>query len=236
MRKKLVTIAGLFTLMLAGCANNNLWVKPGASAAEFTQARYTCLQQSQQGSSSAYVNRSYGVASSGAVTNDAIFTACMNASGWNLQNAEVAQASQQQQQSQIAKGQAKLDQIGQEIKAACSNPEYQIYFAKSPCSTNEITLSQMSDKTKITAAEKVVLEKALSKTDKLIKEGQAIMQSGGSQKDKEMVNYMQTLQTPAAEKNRLDLFDGKITWGEYNRKRKEINEAYQSAKRRIYGT
>jgi hypothetical protein len=44
----------LAALLPAGCAPQ-VWVKPGASAQDFANDKYTCLQQSQQQGSSIYV-------------------------------------------------------------------------------------------------------------------------------------------------------------------------------------
>ena len=38
---------------------------------------------------------------------------------------------------------------------------------------------------------------------------------------------------PAAQKNRLDLYQGNITWGVYNRKRKEISDGMAAESRRV---
>src|SRR5215475_11279253 len=72
-------------LMVSACHQSMVWNKPGASQAAFNTDRYRCMQESQQQSSSAYINRYAGYASSGQTTNDALFQACMNASGWSLQ-------------------------------------------------------------------------------------------------------------------------------------------------------
>lgn len=222
----------MFLALLTGCANN-VWTKAGAGQNEFSQARYNCLQQSQQGASSAYVNRYGGAASSGVVTNDGLFSACMNAAGWSLQDQKSVQPAQQLQQAQFADGQARINQIGAAMKGLCSNPEFQPYFAKSPCSSNDFVLSSMSDKSKITNAEKVALEAAVSAYDKLNLEANDILRKGGAA-DKVYVRYMEQTVIPASTKNRLDVYEGKITWGDYNKRRQEINRALESERKRIY--
>lgn len=220
-----------FTL-LTGCANN-VWVKPGASQTDFTQARYACLQQSQQGASSAYVNRTYGVASSGVVTNDGLFSACMNAAGWNLQNQNAAQVQQSQNQTKFNSGLSRLNQIKEETNDVCRDPAYQSYYAKSPCLADQATLQQMTDKSKITASEKEALDAATRKQDQLNEEAFIIVRKG-SPRDQQFANYYDQFSKPQFLKIRLDLYDAKITWGEYNRKRKEINDAFRVEQKRIY--
>ena len=231
--KKLQVVFALTGLaLLSGCANN-VWVKPGAGTAEFSQARYTCLQQSQQGASSAYVNRYGGAAASGVVTNDGLFSACMNAAGWSLQDQKAMQPVQQQQQTQFASGKSRLEQISADIKGMCTNPAFQPYYAKSPCSSNDFSLSSMTDKSKITSTEKVAIEAAASAYDKLNTEANDILRQGGAA-DKVYVQYMEQTVIPASAKNRLDVYEGKITWGDYNKRRKEINDALISERKRIY--
>jgi hypothetical protein len=51
--------------------------------------------------------------------------------------------------------------------------------------------------------------------------------------NKQMAEYNKTVAFPAAQKNRLDLFQGNITWGAYNRKRKAIYEGIANESKRL---
>lgn len=86
--KKLILIVPI-GLTILGCVPIG-WQKQGASQDDFARDRYTCLQQSQQSASSAYVNGNGGIANSGSITNGGLFGACMNASGWYLASAKAA--------------------------------------------------------------------------------------------------------------------------------------------------
>jgi hypothetical protein len=48
-----------------------------------------------------------------------------------------------------------------------------------------------------------------------------------------MADYNKLVAFPAAQKNRLDLYQGNITWGVYNRKRKEISDGMAAESRRV---
>jgi hypothetical protein len=87
---------------LSGCAAlaPPVWYKAGSTQNEFSQTRYSCLQESQQHASAAYVNQYTGAAQEQMVTNEQLFAACMNAHGWYLQRPEVA--SQQEASRQEA--------------------------------------------------------------------------------------------------------------------------------------
>ena len=76
----------LILVAASGCVfKPMLWNKPGATQEEFAQAKYECLQQSQQTQSGAYVNPYGGAATTQVVTNPGLFGACMNAHGFYLQ-------------------------------------------------------------------------------------------------------------------------------------------------------
>jgi len=67
-------------LALSACAaQQTMWIKPGFSQDEFAKDRYSCMQQSQQRVSTAFVNQYGGSASDHAITNASLFNACMSA-------------------------------------------------------------------------------------------------------------------------------------------------------------
>lgn len=74
----------LISFLLSACTPM-VWNKPGASQDDFSKDRYECLQQSQQRSAGASINRAGLVASDNVITNAELFRACMNAHGWYLQ-------------------------------------------------------------------------------------------------------------------------------------------------------
>ena len=53
--------------------------------------------------------------------------------------------------------------LSKKIKSLCIEPEYATYFAKTFCTPSELSLAMMSDRTKITQAQKNALN-ALKKT------------------------------------------------------------------------
>ena len=106
-----IAVVSSFVFLLVSCAQM-VWIKPGAGQNEFAQARYECLQNSQQQRSTATYNNSggyvspmassQGYATSGAVTNEQLFGACMNAKGWYLE-AETSNSTNQQSASNSSK-------------------------------------------------------------------------------------------------------------------------------------
>jgi hypothetical protein len=90
----------------------------------------------------------------------------------------------------------------------------------------------MSDRSKITQAQKNALNAWAQAYDKLADElNEALALT--SPANKQMANYNKLIAFPAAQKNRLELFEGKITWGVYNRKRKEISDGIAAESQRV---
>ena len=90
----------------------------------------------------------------------------------------------------------------------------------------------MSDRTKISQAQKNALNAWSQAYDKLANElNEALALT--STANKQMADYNKLVAFPAAQKNRLDLYQGNITWGVYNRKRKEISDGMVAESRRV---
>ena len=238
MKKLILSIAVLF---MSGCANNNFaWYKADGTQEMFSQDRYACLQQTQQPTSTAYYGNYGGLlqskqytASSGMATNSPLYTACMNSRGWTWRDQTAAQNSNSAPNPQVQSGRDSAAAIIARMGALCSKAEYAPYFSKTFCASPDASLALMTDKNKINNAERAALNAWSQEYDKLFIELNAISTKQGNENDKKIVRYRETVAQPAAQKNRLDLYDGKITWGDYNRRRKDINDAMAVEQKRI---
>ena len=208
-------------VLAVGCAQTqNVWVKPGASQNDFSSDRYACLQDSQQRVGAAQVNPYGGAAVNTVRTNEQLFASCMNARGWYLQRQAGTQEPAQGAQPSPVK--IAFDTFAAEAQARCREPELQPYFAKTSCNAFDITLEQLTDSSKITEEQKVALQKNrseyLQQSRKLI---QAIRQYGGQKGAS--VATLREKSDEEVDANILELYTGRISWGEYNRHRKDIN-------------
>jgi hypothetical protein len=123
-------------------------------------------------------------------------------------------------------------ELGNKIKSLCLEPAYAAYFSKTFCTPSELSLAMMSDKTKINQAQKDALNAWSQEYDKLADEfNEALPLTSAA--NKQMAEYNKIVAFPAAQKNRLDLYQGSITWAVYNRKRKEISDGIAAESRRI---
>ncbi len=129
------------------------------------------------------------------------------------------QAAQQAQSNPL---QDAVKTFNSEADATCRDPALQPYFVKSPCDIFNATLEQLSDSSKINDEQKAALQKARAAfTDASKKLIQAYRQYGG-QKGNETASLLEKTDGQS-DANQLDLYSGKITWGEYNRRRKDSN-------------
>ncbi len=215
--KEIFRAISLVTVIsLAGCAQQ-LWVKPGASQNDFASDRYACLQESQQQGSSARVNAYGGAAESGSYTNQGLFISCMTAKGWAMQDAKAAQEQTAITQSNVNE---QMNEFNQKYDEICSNSQYAPLFAKTPCKATDVTFEQLTDSTKITPEQKPLLTKYRTSIDKLTKEKNAYLRTNGESFSR-LADYNDEVQ-PEIDKYNLDLYNGLITWGEYNQRRKDF--------------
>lgn len=224
MKKYISSIStALILLALNGClpiaqAPKN-WYKTGMTDDQMRRDMMTCRQYGMQ---SAQTN---GVAGN------------LFVEGWIQQEANECMVglgySQGGYSSSSSKGD--IDAIGEiekQKKLLCANPEFKSYFSKTACSPSEITMQQMVDKSKITAAQQPVLLQVRKAEDALSKSERTKFRLMGSSGVK-IADFYQSDVAPQIEKNTLDLYGGSITWGEYNRRRKYIWTNTNSAIKKI---
>jgi hypothetical protein len=203
-------------LAVSGCQQPMAWNKPGASTADFDAHRYRCMQESQQQTSSAYVNRYGGYASSGQSTNEALFQACMNAGGWSLQRDVPADVK------------AELKDRVDQLDRICADPRYAPYYRKSACRADEITLQQLTDTSKISPEVRAIFLELRGKLEVLNQGSAALLRrSGGPTGAKAAAAFEATI--PDHNQNNLALYEGQITWGEYNRRSQRIHQDVTAA-------
>jgi hypothetical protein len=216
-------------IVVAGC-QPLVWNRPGALQADFNTDRFQCMQVSQQQSSSAYVNRYGGYASSEQTTNDPLFKACMNAKGWSLerQGANNEQAAQNK-----AEVEAAIKAVRERQERNCADPKFSPYYSKTACGADKITFEQLADTSKISPAAKAIFAEMRNSVEALSREFMDLQRKyGGAVGAKRSDLYMTTAKVQI-DKNNLDLYNGLTTWGEYNRRRQDIYREYQAAASRI---
>jgi hypothetical protein len=217
-----VAVVAVLPLALLACATapQALWLKPGAASDEFGQDKYACLQQSQQQSSSAYINRYGGVANSGAVTNGGLYDACMNSKGWVLTPVTDVKGFNEA-----------MRPIGEDLRANCTREDLQVlYRKKMACKALDATPEQISDRSKISNEEKIALAKWL---DVIQASNEKIATTYRQFDTKNGDAVATTIEAGVSDTRKLalELSSGTISWGEYNRRRVELGKRLQESQK-----
>ena len=190
-----------------------IWEKPGSSQNDFSQDRYACMQQSQQPVSGAYINQYGGFASSNIITNNNLFSACMNSRGWNLTAKTSPQGSTPYKDA--------IDAITAEQREACSRDDLQAFYRKASCFANEATLDQLSDPSKISRDEKVALTKWRTVVGEFNKRTAAVHRQYNPNSGNSVAEIIEK-GTISGDALALELYNGRIPWGEFNKRRREM--------------
>lgn len=192
-------------LLVVGCATQpqSVWFKNGASQQEFEIDKGQCNAQA------------FAVAGGNMYQIAIVQNQCLKGKGWQLVNPnQIANAN-----NQLFEEREKNKQANEE---RCANIEFSSIYAKTPCLATQIEFRHMTNEEKITNEQKVVFVKWREAID--ISNQQIVdteLRYNGSI-GKKYGNYYLATMKPENDKNNLDLYNGKITWGQYNSRRKEI--------------
>jgi hypothetical protein len=211
----------VLSLSLASCGQQaqQLWLKPGAAADEFSQERYACLQQSQQPSSSAYIGRYGGAANSNIITNGGLFDACMNSRGWALTNV-----------GDVKGFNDALRPLGEDQRTFCARSDLQPLWKRMACKAKDTTEAQLSDRTKISGEEKLALAKWQEFIQTINERVATVYRQFAATKGEAVAS---SLEAGTADVKRLasELSNGSLTWGEFNKRRLELNKRIETDQR-----
>lgn len=215
----------ILPLALIACAPS-LWVKPGASQSEFAKDKYDCIQQSQQRVAGFSINKSGGSASDTMQTNENIFATCLNARGWYLTRQEQIAAQNQNDTDKAAEAKATIERVNIEIKEICLKQEYKLIFEKVACRAEDITLQQLANSERLSNSDKPAFMKYHSEISNKTKQISDAFRTVNNQKYRDFAKLFERIYGSPREKVALDLYEGKITWGDYGKYRKKSAQDY----------
>jgi hypothetical protein len=162
------------------------------------------------------VSQRKAYASAGQTTNDSLFQACMNASGWSLQR----------DLSQDAK--AEIKERTDRVERSCAEPKYAPYYSKTACAADRITITQLADTSTISPEAKAIFLDLRSQLDSVNREYVDLLRKySGLAGAKTATAYEATI--TSTNQNNLAIYNGQITWGEYNKRRQQVYREYQAA-------
>jgi hypothetical protein len=118
-----------------------------------------------------------------------------------------------------------VDQIIRETQEACKREEYKPLYLKSECKVADISLEQLADKSRITATEKLLFQKLRSENHAHIEKAASAYRSYGGAQGLDAALILERTDK-LFEKNAQDLFEGSISWGDYSKRRMEVQQFY----------
>jgi hypothetical protein len=226
-----------FLFGLAGCSHPKiLYDKPGLTSEEFNRDRYDCVQQSRvswSGGGTGGLGAAMIIGAKSNADNQAndLFKMCMEARGYTAR--QVSNQDFENQKNSPLKDRISI--INKERSERCNKSEYKLLQTKMACKSNENSLQQLVDKNLISEEEKPIFSKyrieSQGSNDRLLD----ALRLYGNEKDKEASVVMEDMIKKTEEKA-LDLFEGKISWGEYNKCRKESYQYFEKERVRIYSS
>jgi clan AA aspartic protease (TIGR02281 family) len=113
---------------------------------------------------------------------------------------------------------AAIDALKSEALEICAREDLQPHWSKTACNPEDTTLEQMADKSRITNAEKVALSKGNAESKRIFKETLNIFRRYYPQLVPSAIARRELL-----DKVTMDFYEGRITRGEYNKRRMETS-------------
>jgi hypothetical protein len=208
--KNNVLMATLVAMLLSGCAaqKQSVWEKPGASGQDFEMDRAQC---NAQAFSVPGVNM-FGVVM--------IQNQCLRGKGWYLTDTPNTAPSVAQRTND------EIKPLISQIEAIAAKSEYRVFYEKAPKVT-DITFTHLSDKSKMTVAQKETFLALIDEVDPLNSRITTLLRQANDPKATRIADLRDT-EKVRVNQLRLNLIDQKITWGEYNLKRQEFSAAFNS--------
>lgn len=203
---------------------DKVWFKPKVYVESFKLDRDSCSSPGQ---------------------NQTGFNNCMGQRGWTLVDRNVYNADRKACQEKasvleeserrasylsclIDKGwdeenetQYKARLLSKEASDACKLDEYKLFVSKSPCDQKDINLLHLADSSFINEQEKIAMLAFVKSSDEIERKRLEAFRVGGMV-EKKLYEYRLKIYNPKIQEIRLSLLTGKINFGEFNKRRKEL--------------
>jgi hypothetical protein len=127
-----------------------------------------------------------------------------------------------------------VEQIIAENQAACNRQEYNAIYLKSACKVSDISSEQLSDSSRISTSEKSLFQKFQSGNQVQIAKAASAYRAYGGRQGEDGALILERA-AKLFERNANDLYEGTISWGEYNKRRQEIQQSYVDEFSKAYG-
>lgn len=129
---------------------------------------------------------------------------------------------------------AKIKDFNDQMKTMCEKTEYKSILEKTSCNAQEVSFTQMADEKKINKDQKPVFLKFHTEATTISKQMRDYSRSVAvSESDRRLCDLSDSIAS-IRDSLSLDLYAGKITWGEFNKGRKDLVEKYLAEYKKLY--
>ena len=132
---------------------------------------------------------------------------------------------------------AEVDEAGRvhraKLEKLCADPRFEPYYSKTPCVTTQITFAQLTDKSKISPAAKAIFMEVRNAVDEVNRDYLMLQSKYFGAAGAKQADLFMLITKVKNDKNNLDLYNGAITWGQYNRQRQEIISEFDAAAKNL---
>ena len=224
---------GILLFSVMGCATTKfIFDKEGLTTEEFNRDKYECVKESQTswsggGTGTLGLAMIFSSKSSAEKQANAMFKMCMEARGYTAREVSNNEYGHNKTYGDLMKPFSKMSQN------LCKNEEYNILFIKSACLSKDITYEQLSDKNMITDDEKKIYLKYRDEQSAIRKKMCDSLQASEDPRMKEILIYSKKAHDDS-DKVAVNLINGKISWGEFNKFRKEHAKEIQKEMTRFF--
>jgi hypothetical protein len=126
-----------------------------------------------------------------------------------------------------------FDKWKKDVDVICSSPEYKIITDRTPCYVNQITTELLADRTKITPEQKQVFLSFKKAIDESKRELRKLQRRYGGSNGSKTADMEESQLMPELDKNDMNLYEEKITWGEFLQQRRDLYNKFQDEVKRI---
>jgi hypothetical protein len=237
---KLIFLAAAL-LLLSACGT---YTKPGASEADVARDKAMCnaqahsrvLAERPQSSFQTNCNSNTWTGNTNCSTRPEIpageglselayFIDCMKANGYSRQSQSTTTENFASANQQMAAVNFKRQNLQAEnrnmLLSMCANEAHKLYYVKTACEASGINFEQMADTSKISPAEREALIKVQNARQELRQLEREVIETYVPARSSKMLELLNSYYTKV-DSVALDLANGKLTWGEYNKARKDL--------------
>jgi hypothetical protein len=123
-------------------------------------------------------------------------------------------------------------QIVKTINELCQDAQYAPYFSKAPCDALKATTGELADSSIITRDQKNAMGQ-WSTASESIQRDMLIFYQKGDNRYQQLGRYFEAVYLPAVRKARTDVYNGNMTWGQYNQQRQWVIKAFMAEASRL---